>query len=107
MCTIFIVAPLVALAACVSAAPALAQQPVVEVTPPQPQVPAPLAETQPLPPVSGAPLTWQPGHWDYSSMHQYEWVKGAWVQRGSHTLWQPEYWALENGGWVWVPGHWL
>ena len=77
----------------------------VEPSPPAP--PPAAAETVPLPPVSEAPLIWQPGHWDWIGVG-YTWREGRWVTRAGHgTLWQPGYWTQEDGAWNWVPAHWL
>ncbi len=88
------IALLLLLAACVAAAP------------PAP-VPPPMAETIPKPPVSAVPLTWQPGHWDWSGT-SYVWAPGQYVDLGGRPAnWQPPYWQQTPGGWVWQPGHWL
>jgi hypothetical protein len=76
-------------------------------TPPPPPPPAIPPEDIPKPPVSEAPLIWQPGHWDLSNL-RYIWREGRWIPRGDHsTQWQPGYWANEDGTWRWVPAHWL
>jgi hypothetical protein len=76
--------------------------------PPPPPIPAPLAETRPLPPVSAVPLIWQPGHWDYVR-GSYRWAPGEYVPRAGHgAYWQPGYWTLnpQTGTYGWVPAHW-
>ena len=74
---------------------------------PNPPVPSAKAETVPLPPVSGNPQIWEPGHWDWNG-HGYDWIAGQWVARGEHsTMWQPGYWARINGTWTWQVGHWV
>jgi hypothetical protein len=89
-----------ALSGCVSVNRDVAQSPF----PPPPPIPA---ETIPKPPVSEAPLVWQPGHWDFTG-NGYVYRNGAWVLREGHgTEWQDGYWADRNGNWTWVPAHWL
>jgi hypothetical protein len=74
--------------------------------PPYPPIPAVPHETIPLPPVSEAPLIWQPGHWNWDG-HNYLWEAGRWVTREGHgTLWQDGYWVEDHGGWVWKAPHW-
>lgn len=73
---------------------------------PYPPVPAPLAETMPKPPVTGEPLAWQPGHWNWSGSG-YVWQPGQYVPAAGHgQLWQPGWWAQTPSGWVWQPAHW-
>ncbi|MBV9734466.1 MAG: YXWGXW repeat-containing protein [Acidisphaera sp.] len=94
---LLLVAAMLGLAGCVAVAPA----------PVYPQVPPPISETIPNPPVSERPLTWQPGHWDWSGSG-YAWRPGEYVSReGRGSLWQDGYWAFNGGVWQWVPGHWL
>ena len=97
-----------ALAAC--AAPTAtppSSPPTVAAVPPYPKVPVPLDEAMPKPPVSGEPLIWQPGHWDWTG-HEYHWSGGRWVLRAGHGgMWQDGYWDLQNGQWLWIPAHWL
>lgn len=74
---------------------------------PNPPVPPAKTETVPLPPVSGMPQIWEPGHWDWNGQG-YDWVAGQWVARGDHSaMWQPGYWARINGTWTWQVGHWV
>ena len=74
--------------------------------PPAP-IPPPMAETIPKPPVSATPLTWQPGHWDWTGT-SYVWAPGQYVDlAGRPANWMPPYWQQTGGGWVWQPGHWL
>jgi WXXGXW repeat (2 copies) len=74
--------------------------------PPYPAVPAPLSDTQPLPPVSGDQLIWQPGHWDWTGT-TYAWTPGQYVPAAGHgPLWVKEQWGLVNGQWQWQPAHW-
>ncbi len=85
------------LAGCVAAPPA---------APPYPPVPPVRPETLPKPPVSEAPLIWEPGHWDWSGT-TYNWQAGAWVPRAGHgTMWQDGYWEKKGDTWSWLPGHW-
>ena len=73
--------------------------------PPAP-IPAPMSEVIPKPPVSPVPLTWQPGHWDWTGS-SYVWVPGQYIDAGSHPPnWMPPYWERVGGGWVWRPAHW-
>ncbi len=72
---------------------------------PYPPVPAPLAETVPKPPVSEAPLIWQPGHYDWTGS-AYVWTAGSYVPRAEHVTWMPGYWTGTSGSYVWVPAHW-
>lgn len=77
--------------------------------PPPPPVPPAKAETVPLPPVSGSPQLWQPGHWDWNG-HGYDWIAGQWIARDGHpNKWMPGYWAKnsDTGNWNWQPGHWV
>lgn len=72
--------------------------------PPPPPAPG---EAMPLPPVSEAPLIWQPGSWDWAG-GGYIWREGHWVPRGDHSgQWMPGFWARDGGVWHWVPAHWL
>jgi YXWGXW repeat-containing protein len=69
------------------------------------------AEVVPKPPVSEAPLVWQPGHWEFVG-NNYAWQQGAWVLRHGSTTWLPGYWSLAPGGTpsgtcVWNPGHFV
>ena len=89
-----------ALSACVSVTDNAAQNPYPS-PPPNP------TEVIPKPPVSEAPLVWQPGHWDYTGSG-YVYQSGKWVLREGHgTLWQDGYWAATNGTLAWIPAHWL
>ncbi len=75
---------------------------------PYPPPPPPPAEAIPLPPVSEAPLIWQPGYWDWAGGGGYIWHEGHYVPRGEHSAeWMPGFWAREDGVWRWVPAHWL
>ena len=91
---------LLPLAACISETREVA-------SPPYPPPPAIPAETIPKPPVSEAPLIWQPGHWDWTG-NGYAWREGSWVRREGHgTQWQDGYWSNAGGSWTWMPAHWL
>jgi WXXGXW repeat (2 copies) len=75
-------------------------------SPPAP-IPAAMPETIPKPPPSPVPLTWQPGHWDWTG-RSYVWVPGQYVDRnGQGTSWMPPYWQETDSGWTWQPGHWM
>jgi WXXGXW repeat (2 copies) len=75
--------------------------------PPYPAPPPIPTEAVPKPPVSEAPLIWQPGHWDWTGS-AYAWQGGRWVLREGHgTQWQDGYWSNSAGAWQWVPAHWL
>ena len=70
-------------------------------------VPPPQAETIPKPPVSPVPLTWQPGHWDWTGS-AYVWVPGQYIDASGHGPdWMPPYWEKTDSGWVWRPAHWM
>jgi hypothetical protein len=76
---------------------------------PYPAVPPARAETVPLPPVSGVPQLWQPGHWEWSG-NGYTWIAGQWIARDDHSgTWMPGYWAQnpQTESWAWQPGHWV
>jgi hypothetical protein len=74
--------------------------------PPAP-IPPPLTEVMPKPPVSAVPLTWQPGHWDWTGS-AYVWAPGEFVDRtGGSGTWIPPSWGRTSSGWVWLPAHWL
>jgi hypothetical protein len=72
-----------------------------------PSVPPLTVEVVPKPPVSEAPLVWQPGHWEFVS-NNYVWQQGAWVVRRGSTTWMPGYWSLAPGGTcVWNGAHFV
>ncbi len=74
--------------------------------PPAPIPPA-QPEAIPKPPVSAVPLTWQPGHWDWTGS-TYVWVPGQYIDLDGHSAtWMPPYWEKTPSGWVWRPAHWL
>lgn len=76
---------------------------------PNPPVPVARTETIPLPPVSGTPQLWEPGHWEWAG-NGYTWIDGKWIARDGHsTTWQNGYWARNptSGTWTWQPGHWV
>ena len=76
-------------------------------TPPYPPVPPAQVEAMPKPPVSGEPLVWRPGHWDWTGQG-YVWARGEWIPRAGHgTTWQEGWWSLNGTTWSWVPAHWL
>ena len=88
------VAVLLLLAACVAGGP------------PAP-VPPPMAEAMPKPPVSPVPLSWQPGHWDWTGS-SYGWVPGQYIDAAGHgPNWEQPYWEKTDAGWVWRPAHWM
>src|ERR1700733_7072709 len=71
-----------------------------------PQAPPLPAETIPLPPVSEAPLVWQPGDWVFTG-GSYHYEPGVYVQAAGHShQWVFAHWGLEGNVPVWVPGHW-
>jgi len=75
--------------------------------PTPPPIPQPQSEIIPKPPVSAVPLTWQPGHWDWTGS-SYVWVPGQYVDAAGHlATWMPAFWENTPGGWVWHPAHWL
>jgi hypothetical protein len=66
-----------------------------------------MAEVIPRPPVSVAPLIWQPGHWNWTG-NSFVWIPGQYVDRtGIGGTWVSEMWERTAAGWVWRPGHWL
>jgi hypothetical protein len=71
-------------------------------------VPPLQAETMGKPPVTTAPLIWQPGHWDWTG-GGYAWVPGDFVPSAGHgVMWMPGYWApTPDGSWGWQPAHWM
>ena len=72
-----------------------------------PPVPPPQTEAIPLPPVSGVPLIWQPGHWNWNGAG-YVWEPGMYVPQGTHSnMFMPGYWQQTTSGWAWVAPHWL
>jgi hypothetical protein len=74
---------------------------------PYPPVPPLQAETIPNPPVSGVPLIWQPGHWNWTGTG-YAWQPGEYVPQGGHSnMFMPGYWQQSASGWTWVPAHWM
>ncbi len=73
---------------------------------PYPPVPALLTEAMPKPPVTGEPLAWQPGHWDWNGTG-YVWQPGQYVPAAGHgQLWQSGWWTRTPSGWSWQPAHW-
>jgi len=80
------------------------------VPPPPPPFPTPPplpAEVLPLPPVSEAPLVWQPGDWTYVD-GSYRYNPGLYVPAAGHgQQWEFSHWAPGPDGPVWVPGHFL
>ncbi|HEY2131471.1 MAG TPA: hypothetical protein VGH36_00615 [Acetobacteraceae bacterium] len=80
-------------------------------TPPQasacPAVPPLPAEAVPKPPVSEAPLVWQPGHWDWTSTN-YAYQQGRYVPLHGSTTWMPGFWTQSPGGpCVWNTAHFI
>ncbi len=74
---------------------------------PNPPPPPVRTEVIPKPPVSEAPLIWEPGHWDWAGTG-YSWREGEWVPRAGHgSQWQDGYWSNQNGTWSWLPAHWM
>ena len=72
-----------------------------------PPVPPPRPEMIPKPPVTGTPLVWQPGHWNWNGTG-YVWEPGEYTAREGHgTMFQPGYWQQTPAGWQWVTPHWL
>ena len=74
---------------------------------PPPLPPPGPADRVPLPPVSAVPLDWQPGHWEWRGQ-TYVWRYGRYVPTAGHgNEWMPGAWVKTEGGWTWVPAHWL
>ena len=77
--------------------------------PPGYPVPPPLpAEILPLPPVSDAPLVFQPGDWVFTG-GSYRYEAGHYVPAAGHSRnWMFGRWAPNGTPLpVWVPGHWV
>ena len=73
---------------------------------PPAQIPPPMAESVPKPPVSAAPLMWQPGYWDWTGS-SFVWVPGQYVEATAPVrAWVPSYWEGTPGGWVFQRAHW-
>jgi hypothetical protein len=73
---------------------------------PFPPVPTPMQENVPKPPVTGYPLLWQPGHWNWNGSG-YVWQPGEYVPAAGHgSLFQTGFWEQTPAGWRWVPAHW-
>jgi hypothetical protein len=64
---------------------------------PCPAVPPLPAEVLPKPPVSEAPLVWQPGHWVWTGSN-YAYQQGLYVPRVHGTTWLPGFWTMSSGG---------
>ena len=78
--------------------------PVVVGPPPKPPL---RTEQIPLPPASDSPVTWQPGHYDWTGT-DYVWVPGEWVSSAGHgIMWQDGEWEGTPPALVWVPAHWI
>jgi WXXGXW repeat (2 copies) len=74
---------------------------------PNPPVPALLPDPMSKPPVTGVPLVWQPGHWDWTGSG-YVWSQGEWVSpAGQGQLWMHGWWMQTPSGWAWQPPHWM
>ena len=104
-----VIASLTLLAGCIedTTPPPQDQIGVQSTIPPYPPEPALPTEDVPLPPVSGQPLIWQPGHWNWTG-RTYVYKGGRWVIRSGHgTMWQDGYWTREDNQWVWIPAHWV
>ena len=74
---------------------------------PTPPPPPPRVERMPKPPISGEPMSWRPGHWEWTGTG-YSWQQGEWVSRAGHSdQWLNGHWESQAGTWTWVPGHWM
>ncbi len=72
-----------------------------------PPIPPAQQEIIPNPPVTGMPLIWQPGHWNWNGSG-YVWQPGEYVTQAGHSnMFMPGYWQQTTSGWAWVPAHWL
>jgi hypothetical protein len=50
---------------------------------------------------------WQPGYWTLQG-GQWVWVDGSWVPLQSGYAWEPAHWEhLPDGNWQLVPGRWV
>lgn len=58
------------------------------------------------PPIPDNGYIWQPGYWAYED-GDYYWVPGTWVLPPSVGLfWTPGYWSWRNGIYIFFPGYW-
>ena len=51
---------------------------------------------------------WIEGHWKWSNFYRdYIWIKGKWMhqRRGHH--WEPGFWEVSLGGFIWIEGCWV
>lgn len=69
-------------------------------------VPAPLAETQPAPPVAITAPVWVPGHWEWRGT--WVWAPGHYVATSNaNAVWvQGDWESTADGSWRWNPAHW-
>ena len=80
---------------------------------PYPPPPVPRAEMVPPPP--GPPpgtaadqvMVWRHGHYEWNGA-TYIWVPGRYMVRpAGMTRFVDGHWAMRNGAWVWIGGHWV
>lgn len=103
----FIIAAVIACAACAPSMPANAQERVVVVEAAPAEPPAPVVETIVVAPAPN--YVWTGGHWYWNSVG-WVWVSGHYVRvvpgfhwvRSHYVAWGP-WWARR---WHYVPGHW-
>jgi len=51
--------------------------------------------------------TWQPGYWSVQN-GQWVWVEGGWVPQEPGYAWAPAHWEqMPDGRWRFVPGQWV
>ena len=66
----------------------------------------PAPPPQPAPPPRPA-STWQPGYWSLQG-GQWVWVEGQWVAAQPGYGWQPTHWEqAPDGSWHQVQGRWV
>lgn len=82
------------------ATPSFADDIIVTVEPP-------VVKTETIP-ESRTGYVWAPGYWEWqTSIKQYAWVPGRWLEVQAKSHWVPEHWEkLSDNRWRFVPGHW-
>jgi hypothetical protein len=75
---------------------------------PNPPPPPPRAEVMPKPPITEEPMSWRPGHWEWTGTG-YSWQQGEWVPSAGHSdHWLNGHWQQnKDGTWSWAPGRWM
>jgi len=69
--------------------------------------PPPPARTEIIPPSPNPQVVWQPGFWTLNA-GSWVWVPGHYEARPQPTAqWVPGHWGQQTDGtWVWVAGFW-